>query len=90
MYWDDIRAPACKIELNAGLIAYMLEEFTGSEPRFAHVRRVTKAIQQHITWCLGHNESIQPLHELVTDFWGREEVSKDPPPSVESQDSELP
>ena len=83
MYWEDISAPACKIQLNVGLIAHLLERFLGSEPRFAHVRRVTKVIERHITWCLGHGQSLPPLKTLVANFWAREEE----PSPVESTES---
>ena len=67
-YWTDPRALACKIEINHGLVSFILEESYQREFSQETIEKVTLKIEQCVAHCLGFGKTIPPLPQMCEDY----------------------
>ena len=67
MYSADIRAPACKIQINTCLVAYLLEEVHEKEYSELLIEQVTRKVENYITHALGYGKSLPPFIDICNE-----------------------
>ena len=68
IYWTDPRALACKIQINHGLVSFILEESFEREFSNETIEKVTLKIEQRIMHCLGFGKNVPPLPEMCEEY----------------------